>query len=571
MKTVMKYLIPKRKDILLVLSVKIFGSVIDLFLPWMLAVILNEYAPVKNWEMTFRWGGAMFLCVALSVVANVTANRMATAISRDVTFRLRGDLFRKVIALSCTQADQFTVPSLISRLTADTYNVHQMIDRSQRMGVRGPVMLIGGIIITLSIEPVLALVLLALFPIISIVVWKVSAGGTKIYGRTQKALDRLILRVQESMAGIRVIQALSKGEYEKDRFDKANTEVVQLERKATLLVNVTEPALRLLLHIAFTLVVVVGAFRVNAGVTGTGTVIAFLSYCTLIVLALMAVSRMFIMFSRGAASADRIEEVLLAEAESLKRDKHLQEPEYHISFDEISFSYDKIRNNVSNLSFRLKRGETLGIIGPTGSGKSTILQLLLRFYTPDQGQIRINGKCLSDYTPEDLYHRFGVVFQNDFLYADTIENNITLGRSLTPEAIQQAIRTARAEFVYEKEGGLEYEMASKASDFSGGQKQRLLLARAFADCPEILLLDDSSSALDYKTDYELREGLKNQYAGSTKIMVAQRIHSIKEADRIIVLEQSRVIGQGTHQELMDTCPYYYELAQIQMGEVANHA
>ncbi|RRD95895.1 ABC transporter ATP-binding protein [Clostridiales bacterium COT073_COT-073] len=566
MKTIIAYLQPKKKVILLGLFIKFAGTVAELLLPWILAVILNQYAPAKNWEMTIRWGIVMLLCATFALIANVTANRMATRTSRDITYRIRGDLFAKVMNLSCTRADAFTIPTLISRLTADTYHVHQLIDRMQRIGVRAPIMLIGGIIVTLLIEPVLSLVLLAVLPLLAFIVLRVSAGGTKLYEKTQKSLDHLVRRVQESMAGIRVIQALSKSEYEKERFDQANSEVVQLERKATLLMNVTGPALHFLLNGALTMVVVVGAYRVNRGLTQTGTIIAFLSYCTLILLALMAVSRMFMMYSKGAASANRIAEVLETPTEKMPENSAAGQEENHISFENVSFSYDKVIENISNLSFQLKKGQVLGIIGPIGSGKSTILQLLLRFYQPDQGTIRINGKELAAFSESELYCKFGVVFQNDFLYAHTIENNISLGRQLTETQLQKAIQTAQASFIYEKEGGLEYEIASKGQDISGGQKQRLLLARALAAQPEILLLDDSSSALDYKTDGQLRQTLKQNFAGITKIIIAQRISAIRDADQIIVLEEGKVIGQGSHQELLKDCQYYREIAQVQMGE-----
>ena len=548
-------------------------------LPWILAIILNEYAPAKNREMTLRWGVIMLLCAIFALIFNVTANRMATATSRDITYRLRTDLFAKTMALSCRQADQFTIPSLISRLTVDTYHVHQLIDRMQRIGVRAPIILIGGILLTIIIDPVLASVLIAMLPILGVIVWQVSSRGAKLYGKTQKALDRLIRHVQESMSGIRVIQALSKADFEQSRFEEANSEVVQLEKRATMLVNVTEPVLQFMLNAGLTLVIVVGAYRVNAGLTGTGTIIAFLSYCTLILLALMAVSRMFMMYSKGAASAERIAEVFLSveRQEEKQKEKATQEQEkkpvttigdaeYHISFEKVHFSYDKVRENLSDLSFCLKKGQTLGIVGPIGSGKSTVIQLLLRFYLPDQGQIRINGKMLCDFSPEELYRQMGVVFQNDFLYASSIENNITLGRPISRSQIESATEAAQATFLYEKESEVGNEIASKGQNISGGQKQRLLLARAFAGNPEILLLDDSSSALDYKTDFALRKALKRDFSACTKIIVAQRISAVKDADQIIVLDDGKVIGQGNHRELTESCTYYRELVYNQMGE-----
>lgn len=566
MKTLWTYIKPKIKMIGLGFGIKFIGTVIELLLPWILAVILNRYAPAGDWDMTRQLGLLMLLCSGLALAANVTANRLATKTARDIIYRLRQDLFSKVLKLSCRQADELTEPSLISRITSDTYNVYRMLDRMQRMGVRAPIMLFGGVAITMVIEPVLTLILLAILPILATVVWQVSRRGTRRYEKTQEALDGLIRRAQESMAGIRVIKALSKDEYEKSCFDKINKEVVQTEKQATLLMNITGPVMNFLLNAGLTLVVVVGAFRVNRGLTQTGTIIAFLSYFTLILIALMAVSRLFTMYSKGAASARRIAEVLAAEEIPAPAADARPGESGQIAFEAVSFSYDKVRNNLTEISFVIEPGQTLGIIGPTGSGKSTLLRLLLRFYVPDSGCIRLDGRDIQAMPAQELYARFGTVLQNDFLYAAAMKDNISLGRRLKEEDLQLALQTAQADFIREKEGGLAYEIAARGHDISGGQKQRLLLARALAAKPPILLLDDSSSALDFKTDACLRSALAEHFAAATKIIVAQRISSIKHADQILVLQDGRVIGQGSHSQLMKSCAYYREAAAIQMGE-----
>ncbi len=560
------YIKPKIKMIGLGFGIKFIGTVIELLLPWILAVILNSYAPAGDWDMARRLGFLMLLCSALALAANVTANWLATKTARDIIYRLRQDLFSKVLKLSCQQADELTEPSLISRITSDTYHVYRMLDRMQRMGVRAPIMLFGGVAITMVIEPVLTLILLAILPLLAIVVWQVSRRGTRRYEKTQEALDSLIRRAQESMAGIRVIKALSKDEYEKSCFDKINKEVVQTEKQATLLMNITGPVMNFLLNAGLTLVVVVGAFRVNRGLTQTGTIIAFLSYFTLILIALMAVSRLFTMYSKGAASARRIAEVLAAEEIPVQAADDRSGESGQIAFEAVSFSYDKVQNNLTKISFVIEPGQTLGIIGPTGSGKSTLLRLLLRFYVPDSGCIRLDGRDIQAMPAQELYARFGTVLQNDFLYAAAMKDNIGLGRQLKEEELQLALRTAQADFIREKEGGLAYEIAARGHDISGGQKQRLLLARALAAKPPILLLDDSSSALDFKTDACLRSALAEHFAAATKIIVAQRISSIKHADQILVLQDGGIIGQGSHSQLMKSCAYYREAAAIQMGE-----
>ncbi len=567
MKTVLHYLRPRLGIMSVGLLIKFFGTVAELLLPWMLSVILDEAVPAGALGGILFWGGLMVLCAAAALGGNVIANRLACSTSRDVTRRLRHDLFARVMQLSCAQEDAFTTPSLVSRLTSDTYNVHQMVDRMQRLGVRAPILLVGGIALTLSLEPVLTLVLIATLPLLGLVVWFVSTRGIRLYTRTQLALDALVRRAQESMAGIRVIHALSKGDYERARFDEANARAVNCDQRASFLMNVTNPAMNLLLNTGLTVVIVLGAYRVNAGLAQPGSIIAFLSYFTIILNALMMVSRLFVMYSKGAASGRRIAEVLAAPADLAPQNIPPVQEDAFLRFDHVSFSYDKVKDTLSDVSFSLKRGQTLGIIGPTGSGKTTILWLLLRFYDPDSGAVRLNGRDVRSIPPEVLHSKFGVVFQNDFLYADEIGENIDFGRGISPEQTAAAARTAQADFIAQRKGGFSAQLAAKGANLSGGQKQRVLLARALAADPEILLLDDSSSALDYKTDAALRRALARDFADTTKIIVAQRVSSIQNADRILVLEDGRAAGLGTHSELLRSCESYREIAQVQMGEV----
>ena len=589
MRTLFGYIRPKAGIIALEMCIKFTGTIIELLLPWMLSVILDDYVPMRDLHGIFLWGGLMVISAALAFICNALANRISCATSRDITRKLRRDLFAKVTSLSCAQDDEITIPSLISRLTSDTYNVHQMVDRMQRLGVRAPILLLGGMAMTFMMEPVLTLVLVAILPLLGLLVFTVSRNGVRLYTRTQEALDVMVRRTKESIAGIRVIEALSKGDYEEARFDEANREVVGRDQKASMLMNVTNPMMNLMLNSGLTIVIVVGAYRVNAGITQAGTVIAFLSYFTIILNALMMVSRMFVMYSKGAAGARRIAEVLESPEELLPEpepaaahepglepvatEKTASEPGEalevpEISFDHVSFSYGKVEENLSDISFSVRKGQTLGIIGPTGSGKSTILSLLLRFYDPDQGFIRIRGRDIRTMDKKELHSLFGAVFQNDFIYSDDIESNIRFGRDdISDERIASAIATAQADFIYEKKDGLREMLASNGSNLSGGQKQRVLLARALAGDSEILLLDDSSSALDYKTDAALRRALGADHRDATKIIIAQRVSSIKNADSILVLEDGHEAGYGTHEELMKNCESYRDIARIQMGEV----
>lgn len=568
MKRVYLYIRPHLPIMTLQFIVKFGSTIIELLLPWMLSTILDDVVPTQDVQRVYLWGGLMVLCAALALVGNVIANRMATKTSRDITEKMRHDLFEKVAFLSCRQTDSFTTPSLISRLTADTYNVHQMIDRMQRLGVRAPILLLGGIFVTLTLDPVLTLVLVGTLPLLGLVIWFVSRKGIPLYSETQSALDRMVRKVQESMTGVRVIKALSKSEYEKQRFDEANRDMVEKERRARTVMSLTNPAMNLFLNIGLTLVIVAGAFRVNAGFTQPGKIIAFLSYFTIILNALIMVSRLFNLYSKGAASASRIAEILDAPEDLQPGAADHQAGDWHIEFRNVSFSYNKVQNDLTDISFGLRRGETLGIIGPTGSGKSTIISLLLRFYDADAGEIRLCGNCIEGIASASLHTRFGVVFQNDFLIADTIRENIDFGRSLAEERLVTATVDAQADFVMARDHGLASQLTVKGSNLSGGQKQRILIARALAANPEFLLLDDCSSALDYKTDAALRHTLATRYGATTTIIVAQRISSIMNADRILMLEEGRVIGYGAHRDLLETCASYREIYDVQMGEMA---
>ena len=571
MRTVFQYLRPQYGRLALQLTIKFIGTITELFLPWMLSHILDDIVPQKDMVQVYIWGVFMMIAAAGALLGNVTANRMSTRISRRFTQKLRHDTYARVTYLSSRQTDSFTLPSLISRLTSDTYNVHQMVDRMQRLGVRAPILLLGGICVTFSLEPVLTLVLVATLPLLGVVVFTVSRKGIPLYVSVQEAVDSMVRKVQENMTGVRVIKALSKTEYEKGCFDEVNREVVRRDQHAGIIMATTNPVMSLLLNLGLTAVVVVGAFRVNAGVSQAGKIIAFLSYFTIVLNALLMVSRLFMIYSKGAASAKRIEEILQTPMEPIPGDPAPRTSQYHVEFKNVSFSYNKAkgktRDDLSDINFALKRGETLGIIGPTGSGKSTILSLLMRFYDVDFGEIRINGKRIEGIPDEELHTMFGVVFQNDFILADSIRENVDFGRGISDEDLLIAAKFAQADFIETKEGGLSHMLTAKGSNLSGGQKQRLLIARALAGKPEILVLDDCSSALDYKTDKALRSALRQNFRDTTTIIVAQRISSILHADHILVLDSGRVIGAGTHETLLETCPDYREIYDVQMGEI----
>ncbi len=602
MKHVMLYIKPHLPTMAYGFTIKFTGTIMELLIPYILSYIIDEVTPKNDIKLVVLWGLLMIVCAALVFICNVWANRVAAGVARDTIEKLRYDLFHTISYLSSSQVDKFTIPSLVTRMTTDTYHLHRFLNMIQRMGVRAPILMLGGIVITMLIDPYLSAILCVLVPFMSIIVAVISKKSIPLFSQAQRSADDMIRVVRENTTGIRVIKALSRGEHEMDRYDRVNKKLNADEAKATITMGAVSPIINLMLNTGLVAVIIVSAWRVQSGEMKPGTIVAFLTYFTIILNSIMAVSRLVTMSSKAIASADRVAEVLLTPADMVIRsESETSAPDQaaglstsgtvvqtsenfgspsknetssnpasskkvpHVEFDHVSFSYNKRVNNLSDISFTLEPGQSLGIIGPTGSGKSTLAQLLLRLYDIDKGQIRINGRDITTFPLQELRRKFGVVFQNDVLFKDTIDHNIDMGRNLDNQAIQEAISVAQAAPFIEESGGLSRDLAIKGANLSGGQKQRILISRALAGHPEILILDDSSSALDYKTDARFRTALDDCFDATTTIIIAQRISSIMHCDKILVLEDGFPLGLGTHEELMNTCEAYREISEIQMG------
>ena len=548
------------------LSIKVVGTVVELFLPFILTHILDNVIVTADVGRVVFFGAIMILCAAVAAFCNVTANRMAAKVSSDISNNIRQDLFDRILYLSAKDTDRYTIPSLESRITTDTYNVHHFISMMQRMGIRAPIMLVGGIIITMIMDSTLSLVMLAMIPVIFIFVYFMSKKGIPLYARVQKSVDGMVRVVREDVQGMRVIKALSKGEYENQRYDKVNAKLSYDERKAGMVMGMVNPFMTLLMNLGITAVVAISASLISNGRSTAATVIAFMQYFTYISMALMAISRIFTGFTKSAASADRIDEVIQTPEHFFVKESQKRDTDAYISFKNVSFSYFGRQDDLKDISFSLKKGQKLGIIGATGSGKSTLIKLLMRFYEAGSGEIEVDGKNITSYSREELSRFFGAALQNDFLYADTISENIKLGRDLSDEDVVRASKTAQAdEFISMLKDGYSHTLSQKGTNLSGGQRQRILIARAVAAHPPILILDDSSSALDYKTDASLRKAISQDLTASTVITVAQRVSSVMSSDLILVLDEGKIIGKGTHEELLNSCPEYKEISDSQMG------
>ncbi len=568
------------------MAVKLVGTGMELLIPYVLEHMIDHVVPTKEVRNVLIWGAIMLLLAAIVRFLNVGANRLSVKVARDAAEDIRRDLFHRSLNLSSSQVDKFTLPSIISRMTSDTYNVQNFIQSVQTIGIRAPIMLVGGIFVTLRMDRGLAMILCVTAPIMIAFVVMVSRYGIPLYDTVQKKMDVIVRIMRENITGVRVVKALSREEHEKARFGRANDEAVKSDIRAGITMSLPGPFVSFSLNIGLTAIVWFGAQRVNAGVTEPGVILAFLTYFNMILMGVMGLNRIFMLMSKANASANRIagvvreEETLavLSEAEAPRTGE-----DGYIIFDHVTFRYDPEEGSIksrekfageeredalSDISFSVKKGGSLGIIGATGSGKSTIVRLLMRFYDPAEGKIFIGGRDVRTYEKDELHRLFGVTLQNDAIFADTIRTNIALGRDISDEEMKTAAKSAQAaEFIANYRKGFEHKSEIHGANFSGGQKQRILITRALAARPPILIFDDASSALDYRTDAEVRKAVREEYAGATEIVIAQRVSSLMGLDEILVLADGKIIGKGTHGELLRTCPEYRDIARSQMGEV----
>lgn len=604
MKFMFRYMKKYQRQIAVSLIIKSVGTISEFWIPFVLEYMLDNVAPQKDMNKMLCCGVLMITIAILVRQLNIIANRRAVKTASLCIYDIRQDLFRKTIELSGNQVDKYGLPSLTSRMTSDSYNVQSFIRSIQTMGVRAFLLLMGGMAATLLMDRGLALILFLLVPLILCAVIIISRKGIPLYERVQQRMDVIVRIMREAITGIRVVKALSKEEHEKERYEKANGDMFESDITASVVMALPGPVVTLVMNLGLTIVVVIGAYRVNAGLTKPGVILAFLTYFHMIVNGVNGLNRIFIMTSKANSSAKRIaavidegkdgleavwpnEEVLENSEKNGEIDTCDEKADY-IVFDHVNFRYKKsadkrntfkekqfVENPVSceaseyelkDVCFSIKKGSSLGIIGATGSGKTTIVNLLMRFYDAENGCVMVAGSDVRSYEPAVLRKMFGVVFQNDVIFADTLYENISFGRDVDKKEAMEAARAAlAADFIEQNEEGLNYKASIHGANLSGGQKQRILIARALADKPEILILDDSSSALDYKTDALLRHMIKERMKDTTTIMIAQRISSVMTMDSIIVMDDGKIIGCGTHESLMKECTLYREIYEVQMS------
>ena len=563
MGTVLGYLRPHGVRVACGVTVKFTAALLELVLPLLLEHIVDVSVPARDLTAIWFCGGIMAALAFGAAFCNITANRMAAWVSMEVTRKLRGDLYNRTQRLSCTQMDRFSTSSLVSRLTNDTYNVHQMFDKVQRGGIRAPMLVLGGLVLTFLLEPALAAVQLAVSLLTFLTIWQVTRRGIPHYAAAQEAGDTVVRIIRENASGVRVVKALACQGRERQRFGEASEAARRAEETAGCVMAAANPLTDLLLNTGLVLVVLVGALRVDAGQMPPGQIVAFLSYFTLIQTATLGIAKVFIRISKGAASARRIEEILLEPADQPLRPSEAAS-EAELGMDGVSFSYLGVERDLADVTFSLGRGETLGVLGPTGSGKSTLAALLMRLYDAGEGVVWVGGRDVNAVPREE--RRFGVVFQNEALLNDSVYENISFLRNIPREDVIAAAKTAQAwDFIQALPEGLDSRLDIRGANLSGGQRQRLLAARALAGRPAVLVLDNADSALDYATAAALRAAIRRDCPGVTLVVISERVASLRRADRILVLEDGRVTAQGTHEELLEHCARYRHIAELQRG------
>ncbi len=565
-----RYLTAFKKEVMIGQTAKFIEAVFEVLVPLIMANIIDK--GINGGEgkpYIYKMGGLLVLLGILGLGFALICQYLASKASQGVGTVMRNDMFRHINSLSHAELDRIGTPSLITRLTNDINQVQTAVAMYIRLVVRAPFIVIGSAIMAISVDRKLSLVFLVVIPLVVLILYLVMSRSIKYYKVIQKKLDRISLVTREGLSGVRVIRAFSRQDTEQHRFDEANDEYLRISLNVGKLSALLNPLTYAVLNLAIAAIVWFGGFRVQIGGLTQGEVIAFVNYMTQISLALVVVANLVVLFTKAAASASRINEILDIEP-SVKNGEYSGKGEGStaVKFDNVSFSYNKNGENaLENISFTAEKGETIGIIGGTGSGKSTLVNLIPRFYDCTEGTIEIDGVKIADYDTKSLRGRIGTVPQKAVLFSGTIAENMRWGKSdATEEEIRSALDIAQAsEFVNKLENGLETHISQGGKNLSGGQKQRMTIARALVSKPEILILDDSASALDFATDAALRKAIAQSTNKMTVFIVSQRANSIRYADKIIVLDDGKQAGMGTHKELLESCDVYREICYSQLS------
>ncbi|BBF42588.1 lipid A export ATP-binding/permease protein MsbA [Lachnospiraceae bacterium KM106-2] len=555
---------------------KLLEALFELFVPIVMASIIDVGIAKRDTSHIYRMCGLMILLGIIGLVCSITAQYFAAKAATGFGTQLRNALFTHIQTLSFSKMDVVGTSTMITRMTSDINQVQSGVNLVLRLFLRSPFIVMGAMIMAFTIDVKAALIFVVIIPILSIVVFGIMFASIPLYKKVQGSLDRVLNTVRENLTGVRVIRAFAKEEQEMERFDHDNEELTKIQMYVGRISALMNPFTYIIINSGIIALVWVGALRVDGGYLTQGAIVALVNYMSQILVELIKLANLIISVNKAVACGNRVQDIFEIHSDIVDDAKEHEEREDApaVTFDQVCLTYEGAGDeSLHDINFKAMRGQTIGIIGGTGSGKSSLINLIPRFYEATKGEIRINGVSLKDYSIEELRAKIGVVLQKSVLFKGTIKENLLWGNeSASDEELHEAIVKAQAkEFVEQKENGIDTLIEQSGRNLSGGQKQRLTIARALVRKPEILILDDSTSALDFATDAALREQLRKMSDQMTVFLVSQRASSIQYADQILVLDDGELVGSGTHEELLSNCSVYQEIYYSQFEkEVATN-
>jgi hypothetical protein len=566
----LKHLKKYQKESVLAPLFKLLEALMDLTVPLVIAQIIKNGIGQNDMGFVLKMFGLLLLLAVLGMTFSFTAQWFAAKASTGYATDLRQELFDNIQDLTYAELDQLGTDTLITRMTSDVLQVQTGLNLALRLLLRSPFIVFGAMIVAFTIDVKSALIFVVTIPVLAIVIFTIMWISIPLYTKVQSALDKLLGTLRENLLGVRVIRAFRKEDTEVQQFNQENDTLTQYNEHVGSLSALMNPLTYILINVAIITLIYVGAFRVDGGIIAQADVVALYNLMALIIVELIKLSSLIITINKSLASLERIEAVLVVKREMVYPIEPVKEDESApaVIFDQVSFSYPQAgADAISNISFVANRGETIGIIGGTGCGKSTVVQLIPRFYDVQSGKVCVNGVDVKDYPQGELVAKVGMIPQKAVLFEGTIRENMQWGKEdATDEEIWHALEIAQAADVVRSKNGLDAMIEQNGRNLSGGQKQRLTIARALLKNPEILIMDDSASALDFATDLKLRRAIHNLGNQMTVFIVSQRASTVRAANQILVLDDGNLVGIGTHDELMENCKVYQEIYYSQFPE-----
>ena len=566
----LKHLKKYQKESVLAPLFKLLEALMDLTVPLVIAQIIKNGIGQNDMGFVLKMFGLLLLLAVLGMTFSFTAQWFAAKASTGYATDLRQELFDNIQDLTYAELDQLGTDTLITRMTSDVLQVQTGLNLALRLLLRSPFIVFGAMIVAFTIDVKSALIFVVTIPVLAIVIFTIMWISIPLYTKVQSALDKLLGTLRENLLGVRVIRAFRKEDTEVQQFNQENDTLTQYNEHVGSLSALMNPLTYILINVAIITLIYVGAFRVDGGIIAQADVVALYNLMALIIVELIKLSSLIITINKSLASLERIEAVLMVKREMVYPIEPVKEDESApaVIFDQVSFSYPQAgADAISNISFVANRGETIGIIGGTGCGKSTVVQLIPRFYDVQSGKVCVNGVDVKDYPQGELVAKVGMIPQKAVLFEGTIRENMQWGKEdATDEEIWHALEIAQAADVVRSKNGLDAMIEQNGRNLSGGQKQRLTIARALLKNPEILIMDDSASALDFATDLKLRRAIHNLGNQMTVFIVSQRASTVRAANQILVLDDGNLVGKGTHDELMENCKVYQEIYYSQFPE-----